>query len=299
MQLKTLHRAIFLCLVVMTFQAQAALELIFRTQTRVYGKRNARADVVTVYERGDRVPISRETYGAWKKIVAEVDGKKQIGWVLVRDIKGARIQEKDDEKVITESGERKRLAPVYRRKTGAGFAGVLSYYKQGGGEADLNNVSAPQLKFSGFDGTAVYFSGFADWVVGSTTNLRTFLSLRNLERSGTGTYPPDTTSRTVNLKQTGLSVGATLKLYSNPNGISWWGGGFEVVKASKNDVTSSNISASYKDEPFIFFANASLGYDINIYKNIYILPEFRLGVGINGDPLIINAEVLIPVGFSF
>lgn len=283
----------------MTSIVWSAQELVFRQQTQVYSKANIKSDPLTVYERGDRVPVSKENYGAWKKIIVEVDGKKQIGWVLVRDLKGARIQEKDEEKVATPSGKRKKLDPVYRKKIGVGVAGVLSYYKQGSGSVDLNNTESTSLNFSDLDGTGVYFSIFGDMPLTSKMNLRGYFSLRSLERSGTGTFPPNTVNRSVNIDQTSLSVGSTLKFYSHTDGNSWWGPGLELAMTDKSDVTASSQTTTFKDDPLYIFVHLAAGYDIRFFSNVFILPEFRIGAAVNGDPLIINAEILIPFAYRF
>ncbi len=294
-----LQHVILLGIFFITGSLWAAQELVFRKQTQVYSKPNIKSDSLTVYERGDRVPVSNENYGAWKKIIAEVDGKKQIGWVLVRDIKGARIQEKDTEKVTTSSGKRKKLEPVYRKKIGVGVAGVLSYYKQGSGSVDLNNTVTTSLNFSDLDGTGVYFSIFGDMPLTSKLNLRGYFSMRNLERSGTGTFPPDTQSRSINIDQTALSLGSTLKFYSHTDGNSWWGPGVELAMTDKSDVTASNATTTFKDDPLYIFIHLALGYDIRFFSNVFILPEFRIGAAVNGDPFILNAEILIPIAYRF
>lgn len=275
----------------------SAQELVFRQQTKVYASRNPKADVLTVYERGDRVPVSKENYGPWKKIIAEANGKKQIGWVMLRDLKGARIRKVDEEKVTTPSGVRKKLQPVYRKNTGVGFAGNLSYYKQGSGEEDLQNGS--RMNYSGLDGTAVYLSVFGDFELTSTLNLRGYIALRDVGRSGNATYPPGTDSRSTNLDQTGFALGSTLKFYSNSDSNKWWGPGIEIMQVSKSDVTATSVTTGYKDDPLYVFAHLAAGYDFHLFNSIFILPEVRLGAAVNGSPFILNFEILIPFAYRF
>jgi len=54
----------------------AVKEVIFRQQTQVYSKRSENSEVLGVYDRGDTIPISSKTYGAWRKVIVDVSGKK-------------------------------------------------------------------------------------------------------------------------------------------------------------------------------------------------------------------------------
>lgn len=283
------------------FMAQglwAAQELVFRQQTKVYSQRNPKAKVLTVYGKGDRVPVSSGKYGAWKKIIAEVRGKKQVGWVLNRDIRGAKIQNKDVDHAYTPSGIRRNLPRTYRKKIGAGVFMSLSYYNQGSGDQELEGTYAT-MKASSQSGMAPYVGVFGDFILGAKMNLRGYLAMRDMSRSGDAIFPPGVDSKSTRINQKGISLGSTLKIYSHPDSSSWWGGGLELTKVSKTEIEASGGKASFKKDLFYIFGHLALGYDFQLYKDIYILPEFRLGAAFNGEPFILNAEILIPVGYRF
>lgn len=281
-------------------EAWAAREVIIRKQTYVYAKQNETSEVLGVYDRGDRIPISSKTYGKWKKVIVDVGGKKRVGWVSAISLRGAKIRNTKD---LNAEEEDTRGTPRYRSKTGIGIIGNLSYVYQTKGELTSEISGLPSaLSYSSLSGANAYISLFADFNLSNTMQLRSYFSMRKAKRSGSASFQGGSGNTIINQDLMGL--GATLKMYSSRNSIFWWGPTIEIAKTTKFDLVGStnntiNIIADIKDDPTYALAAVSAGYDFHLNGRFFILPEVRFGLVPNGDPIIATFEILIPIAFTF
>lgn len=283
----------------------AVKEVIFRQQTQVYAKRNENSEVLGVYDRGDTIPMSNKIYGSWRKVIIDVKGKKQIGWVLSKDIRGARV--KDSKAREIEENEKTGEGVLYRKRMGVGAIANLSYVYQTKGDVDYSTGGGPvNLQYSSMSGANVFFSLFGDYNYSDTTAIRGFFSMRKMKRAGSASLPSSPLSGNGNftIDQDLMGLGATVKFYGSKNSIFWWGPGVEIAKTTKFKIKGSNsisgdISAEGTEKPMFALLSASAGYDLNLSGRFYILPEIKFTVVPNGDPLLMGFEVLIPIAFTF
>ena len=280
----------------------AVKEVIFRQQTQVYSKRSENSEVLGVYDRGDTIPISNKVYGAWRKVIVDVKGKKKAAWILSKDIRGARI--KDSKARLMEEDE-KDGEVLYRRRTGAGVMANLSYAYQTKGSVNIETGVpgvTPPLSYSSLSGANVFIGFFGDYNYSDTLSIRGYLALRKLTRSGSASF--EGSSGTFNIVQDMMAVGATAKFYANRNSIFWWGPGIEVAKTTKfvvegGTAADPDLSAKVTEEPMYIMGTLSAGYDLNLSGRFFILPEFKVGIVPNGDPMLMVFEVLVPIAFTF
>ncbi len=303
MQLKLFFFVFFI--VFLSFPLWAGKEIVFRNQTQVYAQRDKNAEVIGVYERGDSIPISNIKYGQWRKVIAEVDGKRRVGWIFIKDVKGSKVKESREIESARDRAEGN--APVYHLKNGVGILGAISYAYQGSGSLKFH-TDTPGLdldsNFSAVKGANFYFGFFGDYSLSKTTILRGYLLQRKMNRAGTGQVnvsgAPNSSFR---IEQDLLSLGAQLKFYSGPKAIFWWGPGVEIGKTTKMrvDVTTAidEMHVDTVEKPMFVILTAAAGYDYHISGNFFILPEFRLGIVPNGKPFGAVFEILIPVSYQF
>lgn len=279
--------------------AFAVNEVIFRQQTTVYSKRNEHSEVLGVYDRGDAIPISNKVYGRWRKVIVDVRGKKQIGWILSKDIRGARIRDSSVRKIKEEEDEG---TINYRRRTGVGILGSLAYNHQTKGDVTFDTGGGWVTgNYSSMGGASAFIGLFADFNLSPTMALRGYFAMRDLKRSGSVVVSANSGNFTLNHDV--LSVGATLKFYSSQSAIFWWGPGIEVAKTTKFSISGSTslsaIQGEIRELPVLYFGTISFGYDLNLSDRFFILPEFKFGVIPNGDPMMFTTEILIPIAFTF
>ncbi len=294
-----------LVLLALLSASQAALavkEVIFRQQTQVYSKRNENSEVLGVYDRGDTVPISSKVYGAWRKVIVDVQGKKTVAWVLTKDIRGARIK---DSKARQMEEDEKDGQISYRRRTGVGIMGNLSYVYQTKGSVNVQTSIpgiTPEVSYSSLSGANVFVGLFGDFNISDTMAIRGYFAMRNMKRSGSASTQGASGNFTIT--QDMMALGSTLKLYSSKNAIFWWGPGLEIAKTTKFEVKGSTpIDTSFEgtvtEDPLYALATLSAGYDLNLSGRFFILPEIKVGIVPNGDPILMTFEVLIPIAFTF
>lgn len=277
----------------------AVKEIIFRQQTQVYSKRNENSEVLGVYDRGDTIPISSKVYGRWRKVIVDVRGKKQIGWIAIKDIRGARIK---DSKARQIEEDEKDGVVNYRRRTGVGIIGNLSYVYQTEGSVDFESAGTTlKLDYSSMSGANVFVGLFGDFNLSSTRAIRGYFAMRNMKRSGSAFVDVmGGTNGNFAIIHDMLAIGATYKFYSSASSVFWWGPGLEIATTTKFSIKGpNNIEADVKDQPLYFLPSISAGADYNLGGRFFILPEVKFGLVPNGDPILATFEILFPIAFTF
>lgn len=301
---KKFNILIIFALVLIAENSHAVKEIIFRQQTQIYSKRNENSEVLGVYDRGDTIPISNKVYGKWRKVIVDVSGKKQIGWVPTKDIRGARIRDSKDRKI--EQDEKDGVVS-YRHRNAVGIIGNLSYNYQSKGDVTFEtNTGTPlKLDYSSMSGANVFISLFGDFNLSKTRALRGYFSMRNMKRSGSASVDVmGGGTGNFTIIQDMIAIGSTLKFYSSPSSVFWWGPGLEIAKTTKFEVkgstaVGSDIVGTINDDTIYFLGTVSAGYDLNLGGRFFILPEAKVGLVPNGDPMIMTFEVLFPIAFTF
>ena len=272
---------------------------------RSYADKNQNSEVIGVYGKGDSIPISNIKYGPWRKVIAEVNGQKKIGWVYIKDIVGSHI--KNSSEIQDAKREREGESPVYHRKTGIGLFGALSYVYQKSGTIDFNTMNTGGVtlaaNYSAVKGNNFFLGLFGDFNLSPKTAMRVYFAQRSMDRSGSATIQ-NNSATSFRIEQSLMSLGAALKWYSSPSAIFWWGPGLEIGKTTKMTVhgttaSTGTVDADASKKPTFAMLTLGAGYDYNISGHFFVLPEARFGVVPNGSPFVMVFELMIPVAYTF
>lgn len=274
------------------FKALAAEELLVRQEIQVYSEADKGSEVLLTLERGERVPISSQEYGHFRKVLIDSGGKKRVGYVLISEVEGSRIREKKD------SNTREKSL-VYHRKNGLGVPITMSYLTQSGWKFQGTDGSATEI--SSLSGTAVFFGFTFDIPVDLKWSLRTELNLRKSNMTGTA-RPVGGGDKQLERTTTFVSFGLTGKYYFEAEGNFWIGAGFEIAKA--NNVTlifanTENVPVADSDFPTYFLIKTGFGQDFKISGDLYLNPEVRALVALNSSPMVLGAELAMTLAYGF
>jgi hypothetical protein len=296
---KIFNIIVFLALIIAGFNSYAVKEITFQKQTRVYAKKNMSSEVLGVFDSGDTVPYSDKVFGPWRKVLVDIHGKKTVGWILAKDTHGAKIKETKHK-----IGEEKSSIPIYRKKNGVGLMGNLSYVYQSKGDVTFDNAGTPATaQYSSLSGANVFLGFFGDFNYSKTIAVRGYFSMRNMKRAGKVTSSGSSGNFT--LTHDLMALGTTVKFYSSPNAIFWWGPGLEIAKTTKysisgsTDLVATEIHGDITKKPIYALLTISAGYDFNLSGNFFVLPEFKFGIVPNGSPMAATIEILIPIAYTF
>lgn len=285
----------FVVIFILPLHCFAVREIVFRKQTTVYTDKSKDSEVLTVFEKGEHTPISNKSYGDWRKIVVDVDGKPTVGWVLAQDLKDAKLLERKD--------------PFYKdvyhlNKMGFGVLGAFSYAAQGQRTVNPSDGSAP-ADITSMGGTSLFFGALVDYPFSETFVLRGEILFRKMYRTGAGSFQGGSAAN-IQLDQSYLSGAVTAKFYLDSESNFWYGPGVEVAKLTTNrlvyvvnvtggeQVTTDGISL-----PTFILVSGAFGYDIHLTKKFFILPAARLGIMVNANPIAFVFDVLVPITYSF
>jgi hypothetical protein len=289
---------VFIALVFASLPSLAVKEITFQKQTRVFARKNMSSEVIGVFGNGDTIPFSDKVYGPWRKVIVDVSGKKKVGWILAKDTHGAKIRESKHK-----IGEESKI-PNYRKKTGVGLIGNLSYVNQMKGDMTFDNGGTPvKASYSSLTGANVFLSVFGDFNYSKTVAVRGYFSMRNMKRAGKLTASGNSGNFTVTHDL--MALGTTVKFYSSPSAIFWWGPGLEIAKTTKFSVSGSTnfspaaIQGDVNESPVYALVTLSAGYDFSLSGNFFVLPEVKFGIVPNGSPMAMTMEILIPLAYTF
>ncbi len=288
------YRITLLILLLLPLNALAVQEVVFRKTTMVYENQSKDAAVLTVYEKGERAPLSSKTYGTWRKIVVDIDGTQKVGWVLAEDIKGARIIERSEPFDYE----------VYHLNKGSiGILGAFNFVSHGGQTIDSEGSYPPNVEVSSLSGGALYFGVYSDLHWKQDFSIHLELLFRKASRSGPGTFIAGSDAE-VELDQSFMSLGAMGKWYLAPESNFWYGAGLEIAKLSTSKMIWSvnggdEFVANEKIEsPVLFMLTGGLGLDIHVVRRFFVLPEVRGGLMVS-DPLVFVFELRLPVVYTW
>lgn len=289
------YRILFI-IFLLPLQAFAVREVVFRKTTMVYEKQSKDANVMTVYEKGERAPISSKSYGIWKKIVVTLDNEQKVGWVLGEDLKGARIIER---------AEPFEYETYHLNKWSIGILGAFNFMSQGARSITSETTIPPRVDVSSLSGTEIYFGVPVDIHWTQTFTLHLEFLFRKSSRSGTGQFVGGSDAE-ITLDQSFMSLGGMGKWYLAPESNFWYGAGLEVAKLTESKMTfvtnaTSDPAVSNEgiDFPIFFMLTGGIGLDFHLLKKFFILPEIRAGVLVNSEPIVFTFEVRVPIVYTF
>lgn len=285
----------FLLLIFTTEEARAVLDLQVHEELTVYEKPSVKSRKITNLNRGDKVVISPNTYGLFRKVLVSFEGQRRGGYILSSDISRSTISERIDGNLI---GKR-----IYTNKYSLGLAFVGTYMQQGA--RNFSTSSQDVYEISSLESTTFFFSAFMDIPWSRKMMLRPYVSFRSTNFGGEAKLKGAISAlrpAQLTIEQNFVGAGVLAKLYSDPLDLFWWGGGFEVSKGNQSKVViDDGIPLSVEDSgpSFYVLAYGALGWDIPAPGSIWIVPDLRLGLIPNSDPKILFLEAFLALSYSF
>lgn len=271
---------------------RAILDLEVFEDLPVYAKPNSRSVVISRLSRGDRVVVSPQIYGSFRKVLVTARGRPTAGYVPIRKIVRSQIRERGAEEGLG----------TYSSRYSLGLAFVPAYMRQGESAFQLSDGSTYDTTV--FSGTSYFFSLFMDMPISPRWGVRPYISFRETSLKGTTTRrddPPGVAAKKITREQSLTGLGLVLKRYTSENSSWWWGGGAEIAVGSKVAVKISSVPVptSDEDKPFFLMGFLAMGADFSLMKSIYFVPDLRLGMIGTTQPMTIYAESFLGLAYLF
>lgn len=276
-----------------TPQAWAILDIYVQDDLPVYDKPEAGSREVSRLTRGDRLVISPKIYGAYRKVLVTYGGKRQGGFIKISQIRRSYIKDRDEEELAKQR--------IYNRDYGLGLSLIASHMRQDGRK--FTTGAADTYDISPLTSTTFFFSIFSDVPWSNTMMLRPYLSFRSTKFKGeaelVGSINPLRPAQ-VTLEQSFLGIGVLAKMYDGPRDTFWWGGGIEVGSGDKSNlIIDDGIPLKVEGEkPLYVLLYGSIGWDVPAPGAFWLVPDLRLGIVPNNDPIILYLEAFVSVAYS-
>ena len=106
----------------------------------------------------------------------------------------------------------------------------------------------------------------------------------------------------VTLEQSFLGLGLMAKFYGVSTDSFWYGGGIELGNGTKSELVIDDgipLKVDGDDKPFFALLYGAIGWDIPAPGAMWLVPDIRLGVVPNNDPMIMYFEVYLSGAYSF
>lgn len=292
----------------------SSFELHIQKPFPVYKTQNLKkSNRLKMLQPGDRVLISPQEYGHWKKLLLVSEGDPLTGWAFIKHLEGrAKIEKvKTPEEVLINALENEILpmenqeeaelmtsgVSPYSQGFGIGLSAHISYMVWGSRTFTLSDQT--DWTVSEVNSTTYWPSAFIDLNLSQHRGVRAYFGYRTTDFKGQSKADLLTTAQT-SFQQEFLSLGIIYKIYGGiPN--FWWGPGFEGAQGQEVTITYNNeVIPTTKEDLAIFLSGfLSAGYEYSITSQIYALPELRLGSTFNQDPHIILVEGVLSISYLF
>ncbi|MCB0364767.1 MAG: hypothetical protein H6624_04690 [Bdellovibrionaceae bacterium] len=278
-----------------TAPAWAILDLYVQDDLPVYEEPEKGARQVSRLTRGDRVVISSKIYGAYRKVLVTYGGKRRGGYVRISQLRRSYIKSRED---VELEGKR-----IYSQDYALGLSLIGSYMRQGA--RSFSTSSADQYDISAFASTTFFFSLFADIPWSKTMMLRPYLTFRSTKFKGEAELVGSINAlrpAQVTLEQSFLGLGLMAKFYGVSTDSFWYGGGIELGNGTKSELVIDDgipLKVDGDDKPFFALLYGAIGWDIPAPGAMWLVPDIRLGVVPNNDPMIMYFEVYLSGAYSF
>jgi hypothetical protein len=266
---------------------------------KVYSGPSRSSPIVATLQKGQTVLAGANPAGGLKKVlITDPQGHKKIGYVFLADI-GIRNP------IVRAQGDNNNRQNSFsrnggrRKRFGIGIAPGLNYTTES--SRNITDANNNTYVASSLSGTNFQFGVDGTMGMSPTFTLEAYLEYKpsslnaNLSASnGTLTYP-------VTFTQTFIALGAIGRFYAHPYGSFWYGPGLEFDYGSNSQLTSqSNLFQTISvSNNLFFYLFAAVGYDFPIGRNFYATPEIKFGAIVNTSPVIIEADVLVNLGYKF
>lgn len=274
---------------------------------RVFTSPSLSSPVITILKKGQSVPAGVNPGAGFKKVlVQDATGKKIIGYVALVDLTppifgsgpdgGPAKIKKGHKKEKPLKGNNLGLRRHYALGVNLGF----NYQYQG--SKTITDPIGDSVSVTGLSGTNLVIGLLFDIPLSPTFTLEVDATYKPSSLTGTGTDVGTTSPSTIVNLQTSYGLGVIAKWYAGVSSDWWYGPGIEYDLANSG---SLNIGA----KPLYSYPSSSLtnyvllfaatGYDFSSSKNFYITPSFRLGAAVNGNPTIIEFDMIVSGSYRF
>lgn len=266
----------------------AVIDLVVREEVKVYQNPTMRSKVISTLTRGDKVVISPMLYGNWRKVLVTYQGKRQGGFVLIKDISLSIIEDREA-----------KGTNLFRKNHSFGFNLNLIFQLQANSNFDV--VGFDNATIGSRTGLDFYLGLDYQRPVSSWGLLQFSLKKRSTKLQGNAELIPGGGSDMVEIDKSMISIGSFLKYYKDESSFFWKGAGLEIAKVNSIDVNLSNgAPLKYKDEEMIYIiGNIGMGWDIKWNDKYYITTEARGNVNFNGQPMIFSLEAIVSLSRIF
>jgi hypothetical protein len=273
---------------------------------RVFAEPTASSTVVTTLFKGDVVPLSKKYQSSsFKKVLVKVGDTRRPGYVLSAELEG-RVRPQG--KVARPAGRRplraERRTALHDRNA-VGLLGGVHYQYQGERSYTDPSANGSTVAFSSLAGLGQEFGLFMVFPFSQTMKLKTYLEYKSVAVQGTAqvssslvpTLPSDAF-----LKETFISLGGQIEMYPSRATSFWYGGGLRADFGTGGSLKIGSYDAvtlSSSDIPRLYYLYAALGGDFGLSRDWFLIPEIHMGAIFNVKPLIIEADVLIGIGYAY
>ncbi|MDZ4676638.1 MAG: hypothetical protein SGI74_03930 [Oligoflexia bacterium] len=266
-------------------------------QVKVYGAPDEESDVIFTLFKGDSVPLSKKSVPNYKKVLIQDGGQKRVGYI------------KNSE--LTRGGAKTKPQKNQPKSKLKGLAGHVVLGLTGGGNYQYQgartytDTASATASISALSGFSTLFGAFVDYPFSERFSVSGYFQYKKVSVTGTASYSlttiPNVATDTF-LKETFLVFGALLKFYPNRNGSWWFGGGAQVDKATAGTLKFGGFPEGpleNKDLPTFTYVYAAIGANFPLFGKFYFMPDLRFGVLLVSNPLIIEADIIGNIGYSF
>jgi hypothetical protein len=263
------------------------LHLRLSEVTPVYERPSKESRLLGRFRAGIRVVVAAQEEAGWRQVYFLDRGRKRRGWIQEEDLAGAFPD------LPKTQG---KFSARYKDRGGLGLSLVTSYVNQKDRSLALSDeISVYDI--SSLSGFSYWLSLFYDWPMSSKWGLRLYGTYRRLRYEGEARLQAvgggSSSTDNLEIEQSFMGLGATMKYYFS-GGANWWGGfGLEASRNISLDISAGGEKVPVEDEdkPFFFFPYLSAGWDKPLKGNFYFVPEAKLGVVTSLKPTAYLAEI--------
>ena len=279
----------FLSCCVPFFARGEILELSVYESLDVYKKPNGRKRISQL-DRGDRVVISPRIYGNYRKVLITYKGKKRSGYIAIKDIVRS---------TIASQSEKFLDYRVYKNRKSMGINTTLFFSQIG--EQNIQTVNENTYEVGKLKMFASYLALYGQYPWGSRKAVDISLSFFRSEGEGNVYLQNSDISEEIEVTQRQMRLRGLLKFYHHSNASFWYGPLLDLAwrRSSQFKVKSIDIKAKDEKDKFFIVIGGGIGWDIQLSRSIYLIPEIKLGFSLMKKPSIINGEFSFKTAWAF
>ncbi len=301
-------KTLFLFLCFFTFQAQAQrqvpmevqrqvkslFEITVEKETSLYALPTVESKILRILQVGEVITATISEKKYFLEVLDKPNGSR-LGYIHTAKIKGFRIKRLAMPSPSSQTTPYRELG--YRQSYGLGLRYLRVHMKQQAYSDTINEVT---YEFSEFEsqgasyGLQLSLPSVNNWnfrinLVQRTTSFRAQSKIKGVPNS----YSHITRNQKL------LGVGLDINHYLTRR--SYIISGVEISKGTDVDIQfgAQTLATGKNDLPFFVLAKLGIGYDFEVFKNLYLNPEVEIGLDLNSDPLAHYLSFSVGANFAF